>query len=37
MKFWFYSIAPNIGMPLNGLFFPNNRLFPDFFLVVFFF
>ena len=28
MKFWFYSIAPKIGILLNGLFFPNSNPFP---------
>ena len=36
MKFRFHSIAPKIGIELNGLFFPNINPFPDFFFVFFF-
>lgn len=36
MELWFHRIAPRRGIPLNELFFPNNRPFPDFFGAFFF-
>ena len=36
MEFWFHSIAPTSGIELNGLFGPNSRPFPFFFVGFFF-
>ena len=37
MEFWFYSIAPRSGIPLNGEFLPNSRPSPFFFFLIGFF